>query len=859
MAAVHSDPSPAISPTRTAGPPPLLAPATAAALGASFGWLRLDGRLLILAALTAILILAIIRLWCPQRQMGGPAAVHPLALLLSTACFLFCLLHLQALVRCGEDAQRRLADGIHRETGVVRWIITAPEPGAADVWGRVAIQLPDGALVQLSGKVGQLLPGQLIELQARFSRPQGQRNPGGLDERLLLAQEGIFLKAELFLDRLAIVDPRSDWTGTAVVNVRQALARSAGSILPPAPAALLLGILLGDTSQMEPAEREAFQAAGLSHLTAVSGANVSFLMAPAAFLLARLCRRRRTRSMALIAFVAAFGFLTGWQASVTRAILMAGLALAGRIIMRRTDPLNALLFAVVVMLAARPLLILSLSFHMSFLATAGILLGQKRIGRWLERRLPAWPPALRAAMALNLSVQLTVLPLQLLATGVFSPLTLLSNLPALPLAEGVTLLGAGALLAALILLPLTARLPFLLLILQAAAWPVRILLEALSRLAAIFAADAWPRLLTGRLSLLFLMALAGLSLAILAGRGRRRRRLQLASLAVLAAAVLVQGFTLLNQPDLEIWMLDVGQGDALMIRARDGTTTLIDAGTDAAGRDVVQPALQALGIRRLTQAVGTHGHADHAGGLIQLLAADRIPRLFLSDAALLAAAQTAVSPVGRDSDGREEDVLSAVLNQAARRDIPVQGLQKGDTIPIGSGAMLSVLSPETPASAALASEAARRRGANAGNLVLMLTDATGRFRMLLSGDCDREAEQALIRSGQDLSAGILRVAHHGSAATTGPALLAAVSPQLALISVGRNDFGHPAPALLERLDERALRLARTDRQGAVRIQVHAGTASVTTRTALTLPQPAAMPPAAAAPAAMPAAEASAKS
>lgn len=810
MAAIFPDPIASLW-------PPFLLPAAASLLGAWLGWLVPDWRF----SIPPLLLAGIAAAWFWQRRRHLPIAV-----LLAVGCLLFAFSHLCLLVQCGREAQQRLAGGIRRETGAVAWVITPAEQASDDGWGRVAVRLSSGALVQLSGAVGTLLPGQQIAFQARFALPAGQRNPGGFDERLYLARDAIFLKADLFLGRLTVTDARSDMIGVSILKLRASLRRAASAILPREQAALLLGILMGDTSQMDPDERAAFQAAGLSHLTAVSGANVSFLLAPVAFLLARLLRRRKSRIIGLTLFLVGFGFLTGWEASVTRAIVMTGMALAGKLVMRRSDPLNALLFAATIMLLARPLLVVSLSFHLSFLATAGILLGQARLLEWLQRWLPFLPSALRAILALNLSVQLTVLPLQILATGSFSPLSLLANLPALPLAEGVTLLGAGVLLIAMLLLPWLQAWAWLRLVMQAAAWPVGFLLQALSRLAAIFADQAWPRILTGRLPLFVVIALAVLSAGMLVQSMAWRRRLHKLVLLLLLASVLLQVGTCWTRPSLEIWMLDVGQGDAMIIRSSDGTVTLVDAGTESAGNDVVQPALQALGIRRITQVIATHGHADHAGGLLPLMTAGQVQRLILPQAGIeldSAAAGTAAA-----GNGMEQDVLATVLGLAVNSRIPVQGVQKGDTIPVGSGAQLTILAPETAASAAIAAIAARRRGANAGNLVMKLTDGSGSFIMLLTGDCDLEEEQALLQSGQSLTATILRVAHHGSAATTGNQLLAAVQPQLALISVGRNDYGHPAPVTLDRLTDRAVPVIRTDRQGAVTIRINRGRASVAT-------------------------------
>jgi len=831
--------------------PPMLGPACAAAAGSGLAWRVADSRLgnqvslvpLVLVSLFVVVLLIFRLVISPgqryrlKNQQASDllrpvleeqqASFFRFVILLVCVCFCLTFWQTKALLAGGKAAQERLSGRIARESGKVIKLVTAADPDFGNDWGRVDVRLSDGSVVQLSGEVGRLLPGQTISFQARFSVPSAQRNPGGFDEKMYLARSGIFLKADLFLNRLEVTDKSTNILSVGALRARAALTKAALMLMPAEEAGLLLGVLTGDTARMSKQDKAAFQAAGISHLTAVSGANVAFLLAPMTYLLLKVLRRRNLRILGLLIFVLGFGFLTAWEASVTRAIIMVILTLVGKLGRRRSDPLNALLFAATFMLLSKPLLILSFSFQLSFLATAGILLASERMSARLQRWIPLLPAGIRVLLSLNLSVQLTVLPLQLLVTGIFSPLSIVANLPALPLAEGISLLGACVLLPTLLLLPMAAKISAIAVCLRILAWPVRWLLQALIRLATVFAAPGWPRVLTSQLPQLYLAALAIALTSLIIVSFHWRRRMQRLACLLLLAAMILQLQTSVTRPDLTIWMFDVGQGDAMLLQARDGTTTLIDTGTEAAGKADLQPALQALGIRKLSQVIITHGHADHAGGLKSLLTPVKIDRIVVPQISLDQLTNSD-NELQKNSNGLEKDVLAALLPLAGAAGLQVQGTEKGDTIPLGSGAKLLVLAPAEPLSSDAAILELNRRGSNAHSLIMRLTAADGSFSLLLTADCDRESEQELVRSGQNLKANILKVAHHGSNATTEMSLLSAVEPELALISVGRNDYGHPAPAMLERLEQRDIGLARTDQCGAVVVKIYSDHTSVST-------------------------------
>jgi competence protein ComEC len=560
-------------------------------------------------------------------------------------------------------------------------------------------------------------------------------------------------------------------------GLRDGLADSATRVLEPRPAGLLPGLVVGDTSGMDPALEEDFRRAGLSHLTAVSGANVAIVIAAVLWPLRRRAVDRRLQALVAGAALMCFVVLAGPEPSVLRAAAMGAVTLLALASGRARVAIPALAAAVCVLLLLDPGLARDPGFALSVLATAAIVLLAPDWSRRLRER--GWPLPVADALAVSAAAGLATAPLVAALSGAVSLVSLPANLLAAPAVAPATILGLAATVLGAVVPPAGDAL------VRAAGWPTRWLVLVAERAAQLpDAAPGWPAGLVGAAALSALLLGIGWAL-------RRFRWLRPLALAVLAGLVLVgwpvrqavRGWPL---PDTAIVACDVGQGDALVLPTAPGEAVLVDAGREVAA---VDRCLDDLGVDRLPLVILSHLDADHVGGLAGALGGRTV-----------GAVATGALP-------STEDRLPAVDGLIRRAGAERIRLLPGDRWDEGAVA-LEVLAPALEQATA---------AAEVNDLSLVVRATVRGIRILLTGDLGAEAERRLRSTGVDLEAEVLKVPHHGSA-DADPEFLAATGATVALISVGAdNTYGHPAPTLLDSLDRSGMTVHRTDREGDVAV------------------------------------------
>jgi competence protein ComEC len=681
--------------------------------------------------------------------------------------------------------------------------------------------------------------GERVRFSTKLYRPHNFRNPGAFDYEGYLAENGI---AVLGSAKAAEVELLPGFAGSRLelwrTRARHNVIQRIHLLWPEKEAALADAMLIGENAFVGRDLLTDFQRTGTYHVLVISGLKVSILAVVTFWLLRWLRISDLAAAAAAVFLTVGYAVLTGVGAPVWRATLMLALYLCTRLLYRRKSVLNAIGAAALILLLIDPAALFGASFQLSFLCVLTITAIGTPI---LERTTQPVSAAVKNLDAVGYDfalppalVQLR-LDLRMVAGRLQHFLGPRIPLPLLAATARVMLLGAEFLVISLVLqVGFTLPMAYDFHRATIVSLPANILAVPLTEIALVACLAAigvsyaslqiakFPALIAGltlqaiagsvhwigRLQIadarvatpalwLTLAGVAALALAMVLAR--RRWPLAAAGLAVLASSALwicaVPPRLQMRQGALEVTTIDVGQGDSILLVSPHGRTWLVDAGGIPhwmhseldIGEDVVSPYLWSRGVHHLDVVAITHAHADHIGGMKAVLANFHPRELWMG----------AISPSAE---------LDNLLREARELKIAIVSLKAGDGFR-ADDLYFRILAP-----AADAESPARKRNDDS----LVMSVSYGHTTALLEGDAEKESERRIAE--QQPQADLLKVAHHGSATSTMPELLAAVHPRFAVISVGaRNAYGHPRLEVLERLAEAHVRTYRTDLDGAVTI------------------------------------------
>lgn len=617
-----------------------------------------------------------------------------------------------------------------------------------------------------------LAPGQRWQWLLRLRRPHGFANPGGFDYEAWLLQQGI---ASTGYVRAAAANRQLDAAAGRpwFHRLRHALSQQLAQAEQQGPllhAGLIKALSLGLHQDLTDAQWRQFSQLGLNHLIVISGLHIGLvagLLYRLGLLVARgfpalLLSVTAPRFAALWALAGAcfYAGLAGFTLPVLRALVMATVWFSGTLLMRQTAPTASLLLALLLVLLVDPLAPQSPGFWLSFLAVA-ILLGQG------SEAGTAWQRLL-LAVRVQLLLGIGLLPVMLVYFQQGSVLAPLVNLPAIPF---VGLLVVPLCLLGLALLPLWTDAAMMLL--RGSDFLLDLFMRAVAACVAL-----WPgSLLTlPPLSLPLLLALAASAALMLLGRSTRWR---VAGLLLLPTLLVLWPARRLAPGELELTVLDVGQGLAVLVSTRS-QQLLYDTGPRYsprfdAGEDVLLPALRRLGVQRLDTVIVSHGDLDHAGGVAAIAAQFPQARYLGSDTSVFAAGLAA---------------------QPCR-----PGAWQRD------GFTFRLLHPD-----------AAGYSDNDSSCVLHISGSGS--SILLPGDISRTVESRLLQSWPQLQASVLIAPHHGSTTSSSSAFIRRLQPQLVVFSTGYlNRFGHPAAEVQQRYARAGVQAFDTAWSGAVRVHI----------------------------------------
>ncbi|MFZ5643031.1 MAG: DNA internalization-related competence protein ComEC/Rec2 [Bacillota bacterium] len=640
--------------------------------------------------------------------------------------------------------------------------------------------------------------GDIVRVRGKPYMPEAPGNPGQFDYGVYLHDRGIWgiISVKDFANIERTGKGGGNPVAAAALSVKQRLIEINRATLAPDQASLVNGMIFGTRGGIDRETEDIFNESGVVHILSVSGLHVGLVVAVVIGIL-KIMGLQRLVFPVLSVVLIIYSFITGMGPAVVRASLMAWIQFLGHRLGREGDWPTTLAASALVILAVAPNSLFEPGFQLSFAATWGILHIGPIIDSWLNRAGIKRPWA-RGTLAVSVGAIAGTMPLVTFYYNIISLISIPANILAVPIVGLILPSGLLAGMAGLLFIEaatfinyITSALVELMMLLVnlVHSFPGGVFYVATPPVAMIM---AWyssmfmlPYLREGlfkktviRVFFLLLLALFPI-------------------VSLMPAGVFDRGL-------LQVHVIDVGQGDSILVRLTNGHCMLVDAGgwkdefnKGGGAGEVVVKYLRRLGIKRIDALVLTHSHEDHAGGAAFLLNKIEIGTVL-------------VPPVNSGENPAEcpDPAYYKMLSLAVQRGIPVQEVVSGDSIALDPRVSVEVLGPGPGLLTGTRSDL------NNNSVVLSLRYLARSF--LFTGDIEEEGQVQLLESGFNLKHDFLKAPHHGSRYTN-PDFIERVNPGLTVISVGKNSFGQPHPDAIALFEKGERPVYRTDRDGLVTV------------------------------------------
>jgi len=696
-------------------------------------------------------------------------------------------------VSTGDALQPYIGEGTVSITGVV---IEEPEPvdsstklvlSARDINGQEIA----GTLLIRTTRYPLYEYGDLLVITGELEKPPDDLN--GFDYSAYLSHQGIY--STMYYPN---IEPQGSGQGQqpfqAIYSFRHQMGEVLGASLPEPQGSLAQGILLGLRHNIPSSLFEDFRDSGTAHLLAISGLHLaivsSILLSIAVWLFGR---RRPTYFILTLGTLWGYAVLAGMSPSVMRAAIMVSLFLFGTYLGRQRNSITALAFAAAIMVAIDPQILWQVSFQMSFAAVLGLILLTPTFQQW--GRTTRAPTIVVDSFAYSLGAILATLPLIVYYFGYVSLVGLPATFLVLPALPAIIVFSALVGFTGLIFLPFA----------QVIGWIDWLSLEYMIVVVQGFARMPWSSLEVSSMNVIWVWLYYGIlgSMIWLGTKWKRyfssteasfggtsgglsplsrniftkSTNLTLIPLLIIAILTWVAVAAVPESDKLSVSFLDVGQGDSILISTPSGQHILIDGGPSSEKVCLELGDTLPFWERKIDMVVLTHAHDDHVTGLVEVLRRYRVEQVLY--------------PEGIDyMSNAYSEWLSVIEEKGIKHD----RAQAGQRIDLGSGATLEVLNPPPDFLDGTESDI--------DNNGVVLRLGMGEVSFLLTADLYGDGELYLVCERVELKSTVLQVSHHGSSTSTSEIFLAAVEPQVAVISAGAdNRFGHPSDEVMARLTE----------------------------------------------------------
>lgn len=620
-------------------------------------------------------------------------------------------------------------------------------------------------------------PGNIIQISGKYSTFERASNPGGFDEQSYYKSKK--MQGKIYADSVIIKDSSYDFVRYGLYVLRQEAMKHLLSVMEEKDAGVLGAMILGEKAYLSTDTKELYQQTGIGHMLAISGLHISLLGAGLFFFLRSYVLPMKKAVIVTVICLLLYGEFTGFPVATARAVMMMCCVLFARYMGRTYDALSALSLSGIVILLQEPMQLFQCGFLLSYTAIAGILL----FSRVMEQ-LNLKNTMLKSLVS-GTAVYLVTLPVMLWFFYEVCPYSILANLIVLPLLSLLIGVGIAGCMVSFFWMDGGG---FLL----ATAHYILRFYQAVCEMIGDF---PFSRVITGRPSLFIIVIYYSVLTAVVYWYLHRGE-----TFCLYMGAALLAGILYLFPPKTSFLytQLDVGQGDCACIFYGEWTF-LVDGGSSSEkeiGKYTIQKFLKYYGRNRVDAVFISHSDGDHTNGIVELVANQekwgiRIPKIIMPEIQ------------------KRDDGYRALLHTFQQFNTKITGMKKGDSITMDD---LSFCCVHPSSDYDWSSE-------NDYSLTLEMTYKN--LSILMTGDLEEAGESGLWLNSKKYD--ILKVGHHGSRTSTSEAFLGRVSPEHAVISVGKqNRYGHPAPVTLERLRNHKVSVWNTAECGAVFVTCSGG-------------------------------------
>ena len=607
-----------------------------------------------------------------------------------------------------------------------------------------------------------------ISFKCTIDKPNGMRNPGGFDYADYLYKRGIH--GTSFIGKSVTINCGERIYANILLvwgrNIRKIAAKRISESMQNENAEVVAAMTLGYDDNLDESYEEKFREAGVSHILVVSGGNVLVVSSIIFFLLKLLKVKRKTRVVFCLMGIFVFVMVCGFAVAAVRGAIMTAIMLISFLVLREKDSINSLVVSGIVILILIPYSIYDVSFLLSFISVLSIIAINPIVMNKFSLKVPK---ALATALSVSISVQIGTIPIVIYYFNTLNPISIISNVVIAPLFTIIPPIGIG-------LAVFGSALSFSSFFVNSIVDMLLGIIDIMGNISSLLIPD--PNI--------FCIIIYYIGIVIIFFKIKKFKVINLFLVFLISYALLLLPYYF-NNSNSTIYFLDVGQGDSIFIQTDSGKNILIDGGgkesDDSAGKktadNVLIPFFMSKGVTKLDYVFITHDHADHYGGVEGLGGRIKMNKIFLPH---------------QYSLERRENLTGEIVE-----------LETYDKVMLSEHFSFEVYNPDS-----------KDETLTSNNTSLVLKLGYKNLSVLFTGDLEEEGENKL--SGID--ADILKVGHHGSKTSSSENFLEKIKAKTAVISVGKNSFGHPSGEVLDRLEKSGMDIYRTDQMGCVIISLY---------------------------------------